>query len=369
MSETIRIAELANLITQEIGDFLKWKIHPENDLDFPCLMKHQHFEGANDTAHKTHPTDLVIYYDDPYENKRVYLNTDLKSYASDSIGYAVVKKWLISITKGTVCSLASTVWKQRYGIEGSHEIRGLLFVYNHDGKFDKPFYSFIHDYPNPPHVGTGRATPRFHLKDLNVPANIKIHIIEPLLIDNILSIKHDLDKMRSEGKAPRSDEYAPISFYYPNRQRFKSRLTPQECPATIELISGPFFIMSFDNYIDYKPNPDGPKYPPLSINKNRGNIIYYKERGETVEEFIYLIETLMMYELISENCDTSIRHCTRDKATTAKQNFSAAIEKYCVMWDYSESMKSIFNKIEFEEVTIIQEIFCNQKIDRPSMQD
>ncbi len=369
MSETIRIAELANLITQEIGDFLKWKIHPENDLNFSCLMKPHHFDGASETDNKTHPTDLVIYYDDPYENKKVYLNTDLKSYASDSIGYAAVKDWLISIAKGTVCSLASTEWKQRYGIEGSYEIRGLLFVYNHDGNFDKPFYSFIHDYPNPPHIGAGRAPKRFHLKDLNVPANIKLHIVEPLLIDNILSIKHDLDILRNGGKAPRSDDYSPISFFYPNRQRFKSRITPKECPATIELINGPFFIMNYDNYMDYKPHPNGPKNPPIEEHKNRGNIIYYRESGGTVDEFIYLIETLMMYELISENCDTRIRHCTRDKASTAKQNFLAAIKKYCVMWDYSQSMQSIFHRIEFEEVTIIQKVFCNQKIDRSPVQN
>jgi len=366
VSETIRIAELASLITQELGDFLKWKIHPENDLDFLCLMKDKHFDNASETDSKTHPTDLVISYDDPYENKKIYLNTDLKSYASESIGYAAVRDWLISIAKGTVCSLASTEWKQRYGIEGTYEIRGLLFVYNHDGKFDKPFYSFIHDYPNPPHVGK-RAPARFHLKDLNIPANVKLHIIEPLLIDNILSIKHDLDVMRNEGKAPRSDSYAPISFYYPNRQRFKSRMKPQECPATIELISGPFFIMTYDNYNDYLPNDSNPQ-SPLIVPKNRGNIIYYRERGDTVDEFLYLIETLMMYELIAENCETRIRHCVRDKSSTAKQNFLSAIEKYCVMWDYSEGMKSIFNKIEFDEVTIIQQIFCNKKIDRNIVQ-
>ena len=298
-----------------------------------------------------------------YVALQVLLCPDLKSYASDSIGYATVRDWLISITKGTVCSLASSEWKQRYSIEGSYEIRGLLFVYNHDGRFDKPFYSFIHEYPNPPHVGGGRAPKRFHLKELNVPANVKLHIIEPLLIDNVLSVKHDLDVMRNAGKAPRSDNYAPISFYYPNRQRFKSRMTPQECPATIELINGPFFIMTYDNYIDYEPDPNDPG-KPIQIPKNRGNIIYYRESGNTVDEFLYLIETLMMYELISENCDTRIRHCTREKASTAKQNFLSAIEKYCVMWDYSESMQSIFNKIEFEEVTIIQKVFCNQKIDR-----
>ena len=116
------------------------------------------------------------------------------------------------------------------------------------------------------------------------------------------------------------------------------------------------------------PNPLEPS-TPTAISRSRGNIIYYKEIGSTVDEFIYLIETLMMYELIAENCITRIRHCARDKATTAKQNFISAIEKYCVMWDYSESMKSIFNKIEFEEVTIIQKVFCNQKIDRSPVKD
>lgn len=368
MAETIRIAELANLITKEIGDFLKWTIHPENDLNFKCLMKTKHFEGAKETDEKTHPTDLVIYYDDPYENKRVYLNTDLKSYGSGSIGYAAVRDWLTSLTKGTVCSLANDEWKQRYSIEGSYDIRGLLFVYNHDGEFDKPFFSFFHDYPNPPHTGKGRAPQRFHLKDLNVPPNVTLHIIDPLLIDNILSIKHDLSVLRNDQKVPRSDTFAPISFFYPTRQRFKSRFTPIECPATIELISGPFFIMTYDNYIDFEPNPLDPS-TPVKVHKNRGNIIYYKEMGSTVEEFIYLIETLMMYELIAENCVTRIRHCSREKATTAKQNFISAIKKYCVMWDYSDSMKSIFNKIEFEEVTIIQKVFCNQKIDRSPVRD
>ena len=367
MAETIRIAELANLITKEIGDFLKWTIHPENDLNFPCLMTTKHFDGAEETDNKTHPTDLVIYYDDPYENKRVYLNTDLKSYETKSIGPTSVKEWLTSITKGTVCSLASDEWRQRYGIEGSYEISGLLFIYNHDGKFDKPFFSYIYDYPNPPHTGK-RAPQRFHLKDLNVPANLKLHVMDPLLIDNILSIRHDLNILRSEQKVPLSDAYAPISFFYPTRQRFKSRFTPPECPATIELISGPFFIMTYDNYTDFVPNPLEPS-TPTAISRSRGNIIYYKEIGSTVDEFIYLIETLMMYELIAENCITRIRHCARDKATTAKQNFISAIEKYCVMWDYSESMKSIFNKIEFEEVTIIQKVFCNQKIDRSPVKD
>lgn len=363
MSETIRIADLATLITDEIGNFLKWKIHEENDLDFNCTLKNEHFEGSKPTDVKTHPTDLVIYYTDPYENKKIYLNTDLKSYATKSIGYAAVKEWLTSLTKGTVCSNVSKEWKQRYSIEGEYEIRGLLLVYNHDGQFDTPFYSFIHDYPDHPPSTGKRAQSRFHLKDLNIPANIKLHIIDPLLIDSILSIKLDLDVLRTKGMVPADDDQAPISFYYPNKQRIKSRFTPEECPATLELISGPFFIMTYENYYHYIFNPKTPKNP-TPIEKNRGNIIYYKETGETVDEFIYLIESLMMYELIHENCTTYIRHYSRNKSSTAKQNFTTALNKYCEMWDYSDNMKAILNKIEYEEVTVIQKIFCNKKIDR-----
>ena len=365
MAETIRIAELATLITEEIGEFLKWTIHPENDLNFSCRMSSTHFADSKQSQveSKTHPTDLVIHYVDPYENKKIYFNTDLKSYASDSIGYSAVKDWLISLTKGTVCSNVSSEWKQRYGVEENYEIRGLLFVYNHDGNFDKPFYSFIHDYPDhPPSIGR-RAPQRFHLKDLNVPANIKIHIIDPILIDSILSIKHDLNLLKSLKKVPLDEDQSPITFYYPNRQLFKSCIKPQECPATLELVSGPFFVMSYDSYIDYKFNKSDPKNPE-ALQRNRGSIIYYKENGETVDEFIYLLETMMMYELIHESSDTYIRHCSRSKSSTAKQNFLAAKDKYCEMWDYSESMKTIFNKIEFDEVTIIQKVFCNQKIDR-----
>lgn len=362
MAETIRIAELANLITSEIASFLKWDVHPENDLNFNCLMSTSHFDDAQATDQKTHPTDIVISYFDPYENKKIYFNTDLKSYDSSSIGYSNVRDWLSKITKGTVCSCVSSEWKQRYGIGGSYDIRGLLFVYNHDGNFDKPFYSFIHDYPNPPHTGV-RAPKRFHLKDLKVPANIKIHIIEPILIDNILSIKHDLNVLKIAGKIPQNNDQSPISFYYPNRQRFKSRIKPEECPATIELINGPFFVMNYNNYISYQLNPINPQVPDI-IQHKRGNIIYYRDNGETVDEFIYLIETLMMYDLIYEDCDTRIRHCSRLKSPNAKQNFLNAIEKYCLLWDYSENMKFIFNKIEFEEVTIIQQVFSNRKIDR-----
>lgn len=45
MAETIRIAELANKILDELGKFLKWEINPENDLNFNCLSPIEHFSN------------------------------------------------------------------------------------------------------------------------------------------------------------------------------------------------------------------------------------------------------------------------------------------------------------------------------------
>lgn len=364
MAETIRIAELANLITEDIAGFLKWKIHPQNDLNHECMMPETHFKDAREDDLKTHPTDIVIYYTDPFENKTIYFNTDLKSYGKKSITFSSVKSWLINIITGTVCSNINSSWKKTYDVTGNYEIRGLLFTYNHDGEFKKPFYDFIHDYPeHTPHT-TKRAPQRFHLRDLKVSQDIKLHIIEPQLINNILSIKHDLDKLRIDNKVPSIKNSVPINFYYPNRQMSKNLLKPEDCPATIELINGPFFIMNYGQFSYFEQDPDDAE-KAIKTTKNGGNIIFYREKGESVEEFIYLIETLMTLELINENSSTLIRHASVNIDKTAKSNFDSAIRKYCEMWDYSDSMKEIFkNNVEYEKVTIIQETFCNKQIDR-----
>ncbi|MBW4018610.1 hypothetical protein HG533_07315 [Moraxella osloensis] len=95
-----------------------------------------------------------------------------------------------------------------------------------------------------------------------------------------------------------------------------------------------------------------------------GTIVYYNEEGDTPEEFMYLIETLMMFDLIKEGSKTFIKHCFNKPSINAFQNFENAITQYCNIWDYSESMKSVLENIEFRQVTLLQRIFCNKAIDR-----
>lgn len=379
MAETIRIAELANKILDELGVFLKWDINPENDLNFNCLTPLEHFSGEGKGKSKkvktdekiiaenhTHPTDIVISYFDPYLNKKVYFNTDLKSYATKSITLSEVNDWLTSLSNGTACCRLNEEWRQKYQVESNSEIRGLLFVYNHDGEFKKSIYQFIYDFDvkntDTEDSDVKKRRHGVHIKNLNLAPNTYLHILDPLSISRILSIKQDLIEFQNTHKVGLSEKIDfPFNYFYPPKQLFKSSVTPSEAPATMELITGPFLIVTYDSY----------KVVSLSANNEAeieimqgGNIVYYNEEGSSPEEFMFLIETLMMFDLIKEGTKTFIRQCCNKPSVNAFQNFENAISQYCNIWDYSDSMKSVLTDIEFSQVTLLQRIFCNKAIDR-----
>jgi hypothetical protein len=375
MAETIRVAELATHVSNDVFKFFKWQVCTENDQNFNCCVPSEHFPdikkegeaaetGDNQTIqNKSHPTDVVFYYLDPYLNKKVYFNTDLKSYANTSIGFGQVKKWLISIIKGTECAKGSTEWRQRYQVEGEYDIRGLLFVYNHDGKFDKSLYQYIHDYSEkePASIEGKKTNNKFYIKDLNIPPNMKVHIVEPKLISYMQSIKHDCTELFGLDKIPKNDK---LNFFYPNRQINKVSLPSHECAASIELLSGPYLIISFENFNVYKQHNVGNEIETETIKNNRGHVVYYREKGASPEEFLYLLETLMTFELINENSTLLIRHISEEPSTNATQNFKSAVDKYGDLWRYSSGMRAVLNKIEFGAATIVQRVFLTKQLDR-----
>ncbi|AXT95633.1 hypothetical protein C0159_01685 [Moraxella catarrhalis] len=379
MAETIRIAELANKILDELGKFLKWEINPENDLNFNCLSPIEHFSNEGKKKSKkvktdeeiaeenhTHPTDIVISYFDPYLNKKVYFNTDLKSYATKSITLGGVTEWLTSLANGTACCRLNETWRQKYRVESNSEIRGLLFVYNHDGEFKKSIYEFIYDFhiksSDKEETDAKKRRHGVHIRNLNLAPNTYLHILDPLTISRILSIKQDLIEFQNFHKVGLSERIDfPFNYFYPPKQLFKSSVTPKEAPATMELITGPFLIVTFDNYkVVTLDDNDKPNTEVMQ----GGTIVYYNEAGDTPEEFMYLIETLMMFDLIKEGSKTFIKQCFNKPSINAFQNFENAITQYCNIWDYSDSMKSVLENIQFSQVTLVQRIFCNKAIDR-----
>ncbi|MDF9973077.1 hypothetical protein L3O58_25055, partial [Klebsiella pneumoniae] len=91
--ETSAIQRVAGKISEDIFSVFKWNSAAREDMNWDCCQE----------AHskKTHPSDVVFYYIDPYEEEMVYLNTDLKSYAEGTIGKKIVEGALTSLALAT----------------------------------------------------------------------------------------------------------------------------------------------------------------------------------------------------------------------------------------------------------------------------
>lgn len=50
---------------------------------------------------------------------------------------------LVSLANSIDCAQGCKEWKERYSYKsGASEVRGMLFVYNHDGDFDQSFMMY-----------------------------------------------------------------------------------------------------------------------------------------------------------------------------------------------------------------------------------
>ena len=139
MSETVNIAEIAVKISKDIFKHFLWEIHPKRDDNFKCNNPEHLGDGKK--PKETHPGDAVFFYDDPYLGKRIYLHTDLKSYAKDSITSTSLRKAFKSLCMTVECANESPEWRNKYSVDPSepHEVRGMLFIHNHDNGYDKLF--------------------------------------------------------------------------------------------------------------------------------------------------------------------------------------------------------------------------------------
>nr|WP_315206710.1 hypothetical protein [uncultured Albidiferax sp.] len=78
MAETANIAAIAEKLSGELFAEFFWKRTGPMNENWACAKPDHHNV-------KTHPSDVVFYYDEPYAKQRIYVNCDLKSYAKSSI--------------------------------------------------------------------------------------------------------------------------------------------------------------------------------------------------------------------------------------------------------------------------------------------
>lgn len=353
--ERAGIAAIANKIAEEIVPWLKWSTHPPFDQNFTCQQASLHkskkpeSDESKETEHN-HPTDVVYSYKDPYTNKHIILNTDLKSYAKASIKQSTIRTALKSLAHTIDCARLSKEWKQRYSIpERNTDIRGMLFVYNHDGDWDNNFYDVFYGKkskkkPTP----TSDNDQDINIQNIDLQKNQQLHIIEPSTIKYIRTVIDDFQRLHTAGKF----NIKNYQFHYPDLNLHKVSMLPNDRPATLELISAPFMIIEYQERTLY--DEEG----KIAEEIKPGYTVYYKEKIINWKEIFFLIDSLSNYQILNSNKKISIRAIGQDQEDVAKSHFRSAKQEYIHRWGKSETIDGI----EFEIIPTVSDYFSKEDI-------
>lgn len=344
MAETINISVLADKISEEIFKFFKWELLPRKNENFSCNKPTDHKTAVRDK--QTHPVDCVFTYIDPYFKKRIYVHTDLKSYKKGSITKPGIRKDLNSLAFSIDCAKTSDEWQQIHEKkQESREIRGMLFIYNHDNEYDKNFLDLF----KPEKNNTIR------LDNLSIAENQYLHILYPSLINQLLTIKLDTDSLHKKGEFPDSE----YSFYYPELNLTKTILPKEERAASIEMLLGPFLIIEHGIIKKYDEKLD-----EVIEKFGKGYIIYYNRPAESHYEFIYLLDILSKDQILEGEHTIRIRIIHEQYNKNYKENLNKAIQAYALNWNLDEYKLSQMNRIDIDVVEIKQKSFCQAKVAR-----
>jgi hypothetical protein len=324
VAETINIAEIAQKLSKDIFKHFLWSTHNKHDDNFKCTNPEHKSDGTkgegNDGKPKaTHPGDLVFFYSDPYAGKTVYLHTDLKSYSKKSITTTKLRGAFKSLSMTVACAQESNYWRETYSVpdDEAHEVRGLLFVHNHDHEFVQSF---------------ANAIAKIDLQNLPLSAGALIHFLGPSDIQRLYSIGNDIIRLQNGNDLPKD-----YTYHYPDLVMVRRHGDGTKQAATIESLTGPYLILKHGE----------------AENCAAGYLIYYNRSGKTSEEFEYFLDCLSRYQMLEGDHVIRIRVTDSASIDGLKTVFQMAKNKYVRAWGFDHARKSILDKINIDRITAV----------------
>jgi hypothetical protein len=321
MSETVNIAEIAKKILNDIFGVFFWDLRPIEDTNFDCVLEDHKSEGGKGKT--SHPCDVLFHYHDPYLSKTVYLHTDLKSYSKRSLQQKKIRDALNSLGMTIACAHLSESWRKKYPSDDDeiYEVRGLLFVVNHDGKAPLDFNDQLN---------------KISKTNLSVSKSQVLHVLGPSQVNDLYSIATDIKLSIQDKKL--SQRYR---FFYPDLTLWKRGVADDvRTAATIECLMSPYFILRHDAIKTESGDPV----------LNAGSLIYYSRSGDTVDEFVYLLDSLLRYQLVKANETIRIRAFSRELSSNFKSNFDKAKTKYCKTWGFEGTREEEIKAITIDSI-------------------
>lgn len=326
MPETTNIAKMAEILSNDLFAEFLWERTGPTNVNWSCEDKDVH-------ELKTHPSDVVFYYDNPYSFSRTYVNCDLKSYATGSIKTGSITSAIESLARALNCAEKSIEWQKLFihSHVPSADICGLLFVYNHDGEYDREFKTLL--------AGVKPKT-------LDIPKKSKIVVFGPDDIYWLDNVRYEIVRMRGMGELPAR---SACRFYYPHLIRRKNLQIELARAATLEMLTAPWVALSYLN-----PNQ----------HLQREFVIFYRRRGESVQEFLYLIDYLMHYQVLVD--PTRVRIKTIGADPLAPALFDKAVGQYLDECEHSDQIKVRLDTIEYNAMTQVVTHFSDiQTVSQP----
>jgi len=311
MAETVSISEMAAKISREIFDELRWEMLPATDTNWACVnQSHQK---------TTHPSDVVFTYLEPYRNLRTYLNCDLKSYARQTISRGAIATAIRNLALSISCADVSEEWQRLYkNHRENFQIVGLLFIYNHDGEFDKDFKSFLH---------------QALTDEMDLDANKKIIVLGPQDICFLSTIVTDVKVLRGDEKIGKKGD---CSFYFPDLISRKLIGATDALAATVEMITSPIIVFRY-------------RMPGSAVES--GLKIYYRRSGGSIEEFIYLFDYLFHFQIIENDSIREVEFRLPYPDKHAPALFEAAKTEYAIRFQNDTGFAKRFGKVRYSSVT------------------
>jgi hypothetical protein len=323
MAETVNIGEIANKLSKDIFKHFLWTKHQKHDDNFDCKNPEHVSDGKKSLPKTSHPSDVVFFYEDPYLGKTIYLHTDLKSYAKATISGTKIRNAFKSLVMTVECAQESPDWRDKYSVLDSepHEVRGLLFILNHDHGYAKDFYL---------------AVETANLKSLQIPPRVMTHYLGPHDIQRLYSIGNDIMRLKVEEELP-----SRYTFYYPDLVMVRRHGDGSEQAATIESIIGPFLILKHG----------------IAPNCQQGFVIYYNRRGESVEEFEYFLDCLSRFQMLEPDQKLRVRVTDAAANDDLKSVFEKAKKKYAKAWGFDPARENLLNIIDIDRITSVSSTY------------
>jgi hypothetical protein len=273
---------------------------------------------------------VVFHYDSPHDKNRIYINTDLKSYAAKTITSKKIADAANSMILAMDCANRSKEWQTRYvGLDENFDVHGMLFVYNHDSEYDRNWSQLI-------------ADAKIHTSAINGTLNRRLYILGPKDIEYLVSVADDIKRDRGNEVLPKSKD---CWFFYPDLTISKVKKT-ENSSASIELLTAPWMLLGYRGQTDK--------------GYIQGYYCYYKGKGDTTEEFMFLIDYFFRTQRVGDENIITIK-CPF-ATSEANSNFSNAKERYFVDHHSLKEFRSRLDRIKFEPLTKIRQTFSEEQL-------